>query len=180
MVIALWASSMPSSMLMSITCAPFSTCCRATSSAVGQSPLRISLAKAFGAGDVGTFADVDEQIAVTDVERLQPRQAAFRFDLRQRARRDGRYCLRYCGNVIRRGAAAAADDVDQAGSARITAPCRRGQIVAAEFVRQTGVSVHRHKGSPTRAPFLPHRAQQIRAKRAVEAEANGAAWRSEL
>jgi hypothetical protein len=45
--IAALLSSMASSMLMSMTCAPFSTCWRATLSAPSKSPARISRAKAF-------------------------------------------------------------------------------------------------------------------------------------
>ncbi|EWS64147.1 hypothetical protein Y695_02612 [Hydrogenophaga sp. T4] len=44
--IAALLSSMASSMLMSITCAPFSTCWRATASACSYSPFRIMRAKA--------------------------------------------------------------------------------------------------------------------------------------
>ena len=44
---AAWLSSMASSMLMSMTCAPFSTCCRATARAFSNSPARIMRAKAF-------------------------------------------------------------------------------------------------------------------------------------
>ena len=45
--IAALLSSMASSMLMSMTCAPFSTCWRATPSASSNSPFRIMRAKAF-------------------------------------------------------------------------------------------------------------------------------------
>ena len=45
--IAALLSSMASSMLTSMTCAPFSTCWRATASASSNWPLRISRAKAF-------------------------------------------------------------------------------------------------------------------------------------
>ena len=44
-VMAAWPSSMPSSMLISMIWAPFSTCCRATSRAVGKSFSRMSRAK---------------------------------------------------------------------------------------------------------------------------------------
>ncbi len=43
---AAWLSSMASSMLMSMTCAPFSTCWRATARACSYSPFRIMRAKA--------------------------------------------------------------------------------------------------------------------------------------
>ena len=43
---AAWLSSMASSMLMSITCAPFSTCWRATASACSNWSFRIMRAKA--------------------------------------------------------------------------------------------------------------------------------------
>ncbi len=44
---AAFESSIASSMLMSITCAPFSTCWRATASASSNWPFRIMRAKAF-------------------------------------------------------------------------------------------------------------------------------------
>ena len=44
------------------------------------------LAELRGAGDVGALADVDEQRARPDVERLETRQAQLRFQLRHRAR----------------------------------------------------------------------------------------------
>jgi hypothetical protein len=85
--IAAFESSIASSMLMSITCAPFSTCWRATASASSKRPSRIMRAKAFRAGDVGALADVDEQRVLADVERLQARQAQLLLDLRNGARR---------------------------------------------------------------------------------------------
>ena len=43
---AAWLSSMASSMLMSMICAPFSTCWRATTNAASKSPFNIIRAKA--------------------------------------------------------------------------------------------------------------------------------------
>ncbi len=66
-----------------------------------------------GAGDVGALADVDEQRVLADVERLQPGQAHRRFEHRRHARRDAFNRFRDGGDVRRRGAAAAADDVQE-------------------------------------------------------------------
>ena len=61
-VVMAWTlSSRPSSMLTSMTCAPASTCWRATVSAAGVVAVGDQLAEAGRAGDVGPLADVDEE-----------------------------------------------------------------------------------------------------------------------
>ena len=68
-------SSIASSMLTSITCAPFSTCWRATASASGVVAGEDQPRERLRAGDVGALADVDEERVVADVDRLQAREA---------------------------------------------------------------------------------------------------------
>ena len=60
-VMAACESSMPSSMLTSMTCAPFATCWRAMSSGGVVIARLDELAELRRAGDVGALADVDEQ-----------------------------------------------------------------------------------------------------------------------
>ena len=66
------------------------------------------------ARDVGTFADVDEQRTAVDGERLQARQAASLGNIRDRARRVTGHSLGDGFDMPRRGAAATADDVQEA------------------------------------------------------------------
>ena len=74
------------------------------------------LAELRGAGDVGALADVHEQRVLADVERLETREPALRRRSRALARRVlGSHGLADQPDVLRRRAAAAADDVEQAG-----------------------------------------------------------------
>src|SRR3546814_8145169 len=72
-----------------------------------------------GAGDVGALADVDEQRAAVDGERLQTRESAGLGDVRNDARRVFADSLGNRLDVSRRGTAAAADDVEDRKSTRL-------------------------------------------------------------
>ena len=87
--IAAFESSIASSMLMSIICAPFSTCWRATRQRGSRNRRPGSAcAKRRRSGDIGALADVDEQRVVADVERLETATSAVRCSIvRQFARR---------------------------------------------------------------------------------------------
>ena len=65
-------------------------------------------------GDIGALADVDEQRVVADVERLQPGQAAFLFEVRDKARWQVFQCIGNGFDVRGRSAAATARDVEEA------------------------------------------------------------------
>ena len=103
-------------MLMSMTCAPFSTCWRATASASSNWPFEDHAREGLRAGDVGALADVDEQRVVADDDRLEAGQAhapaAIAGTVARRERRSTRLGDRL--DVLRRGAAAAAGDVEEA------------------------------------------------------------------
>ena len=60
-IIAASESISPSSILMSMICAPFATWSRATASAAGKVPGGDELAELRRAGDVGALADIDER-----------------------------------------------------------------------------------------------------------------------
>src|SRR5699024_9610015 len=85
------------------------------------------LAEAGRTGDVGALTDVDEQRVPGDRERLQPGQparAVDRDDLPRIVLRDARADL---GNVLGRGAAASADQIDQTALAELLQ--HRGHLV---------------------------------------------------
>ena len=102
-----------------------------------------------GTRDVGALTDVDEQRVVGDVERLEPRQAGGDLDLGQLARRLAVDDLGDFGDVRRRCATTAADQVDQAGLGEIgnvAGLTLRRLVVLAEGVGQSGVRVAGHEG----------------------------------
>ena len=81
-------SSIASSMLTSMICAPLSTCWRATATASSYLLVQDQPRERLRAGDVGALADVDEQRVVVDRQRLEARQPHRRRHCRHRARRD--------------------------------------------------------------------------------------------
>src|SRR5574343_1881509 len=125
------------------------------------------------AGDVGALADVHIQRARLDVERLQAGQAERRFYGRDGARRNGRHAFGNGADMVGRGAAAAANDIDDAGLG--PAFDFVGQhvgrfIVAAEGIWQAGVGVGRDVAVADARQFLDVLAQFLGAERAVQAE----------
>ena len=128
----------------------------------------------FGTRDVGPFADVDEQRAVVDGERLQAGQALRHRHFRHGARLHGRQDFTDRLDVVRRGAAAATGDVDEARFGKFLEQ-RRG--VGWEFVKagvahrvgQAGVRVDTHKGIGDLRQLFSVRAHQRRAQCAVQA-----------
>ena len=71
LTIAAFESSIASSMLTSMICAPLATCWRATSTRAGVVAREDELRERARARDVRALADVDEQRIVVDVERLE-------------------------------------------------------------------------------------------------------------
>ena len=126
-------------------------------------------------GDVGTLADVHEERVVADVERFQAGQAQLRLDLRHHPRRDALHGAGDRGDVRGRGAAAAADDVDQAGLRELAQQrCRvLGALVVAglrQRIGQSGIRVRTDVGIGNARQFLDVRPHQFGAEGAVEAE----------
>jgi hypothetical protein len=167
---------MASSMLMSTIWAPFSTCWRATASAVVVAAFEDHAGEGFRAGDVGALADIDEQAVGADVAGLESREAQamvgaggsslWRGGRPSSAAGDG-------ADVIGRGAAAAAGDVDQARVrpvADLGSHGFRRFVVAAEGVRQAGVGMHRDQAVGQLREFFEVGPQVLGAQRAVEAE----------
>ena len=113
--IAASESSIASSMLMSMICAPFSTCWRATCKRRGIIARGDQLAEFGRARDVGALADIDEGNRGRQFERLEAGEPQPRLDHGNRARLLRRDRRRDRRDMVRRGAAAAADDVDETG-----------------------------------------------------------------
>jgi len=125
------------------------------------------------AGDVGALADVDEVGLGSDGERLQPGEARQAVPLRRYARRVARGGLGEDRDVLRRGAAAAADHVHPAlGQERLHHGDHRGGrlVVAAEGVREAGVRVDRRRDPGQPGELLDVRPQRLGPERAVQAD----------
>ena len=125
------------------------------------------------AGDVGPLADVHEQRFRADVERFQAREAQLLLDRRDGARLDRLNLARDGGDVLGRGAAAAADDVDEAmlrPVGDLIGQLIGRLVVAAEGVGQAGVRVRRDVAVADARQLLDVLAQFISAERAVESE----------
>ena len=128
------------------------------------------------AGDVGALAHVHEQAVGADVERLQPREPALRFDLRQRARADATHGLGDGLDMRWRGAAAAANDIKETGLGPF--PDLPGHefgrvVVTAEFIGQTGVGVAADVHVRDARHFLDVLTQLFGAERTVQTHAQG-------
>ena len=124
-------------------------------------------------GDVGAFADVDVKRVDADVERLKSGQAQLLFNFRHFSRVYRSNAFGDGLDVLGRGAAAAADDIDDA--ALRPALDFIGQhvgrlVVAAEGIGQAGVGVGRDVAVADVRQFLDVLAQFLGAKRAVEAK----------
>ena len=171
--IAFSESSRPSSMLTSMICAPFATWSRATSSAAAKSPLVMSLRNlaepvTFVRSPTFTkgMSDVSEKGSRPEsrMQRLRPRAPARR--LAGDRFGDG-------ADMLRRGAAAAADDVDEAGIGELRQ--HRGRrlralVVEAELVGQARIRIGADQRVGHLADLLDMRPHLARAERAIEAD----------
>ena len=182
--IAATPSIMPSSMLMSMTCAPFSTCWRATDSAAVVVAVADQVAELRRAGDVGALADVDEQRVGVIVSGSRPGQPAGRRRRRRDARRQPVDRGRDRRDVLGRRAAAAAEQVDQPALGELAddrGGLVRRLVVLAEGVGQAGVRDSRRRSS--RRPGRARRgraASRPRRARSSGRPAAGVAWRTEF
>ncbi|RMR97359.1 hypothetical protein ALP75_205063 [Pseudomonas syringae pv. actinidiae] len=129
--------------------------------------------KAGGAGDVGALADVDEQRLPIDGERFEARQTAGFRNVRNFSWRVTRHCLGNRLDVRRRGATAAADDVQKAALSEFFDDLRRLArqfVVFAERVGQAGVGVRRHMRVGLVGQLLQVRTQFAGTQGAVQAD----------
>jgi len=97
-----------------------------------------------GARDVGALADIDETNVGGQRERLQPRQFELRRDRRDFSRRDAGNALGDGGDMVRRGAAAAADDIDETAFGELADQLRHGfraLVIEAEFIGQARIGI---------------------------------------
>jgi len=125
--------------------------------------------------DVGTFADVDEQRAAIDGERLKAREAAGLWDIRDLTRRVTGHGVGDGLDMPRRGAAAATDNIQETALGEFfnhLGGFGRQLIVLAEFVGQTGVGVSRDVGAGLVRQLFEVGAQLAGAQGAVQAHRN--------
>ncbi len=130
------------------------------------------LAEPSGAGDVGALADIHEGNFLRQRERLEPGEPHQRLDLGHLARWVLRHRLRDGADMLGRGAAAAADDVDQP-LARELVDLRRHElrtfVVGTEGVRQAGVGIGAGEGVGDLGDLGEVRAHRLRTESAVQA-----------
>ena len=131
------------------------------------------LAELGRAGDVGALADIDERDFRRQREGFQSRQPQLPRHLRNRARRLAGDRFGDRRDMVGRGAAAAADHVDQAGRGEFAEQLGhvfRALVVIAEFVGQPGVRIGAHERVGEAADFGDMGAHLARAQRAVQAD----------
>ena len=160
-------------MLTSSRLAPPRTCSSATSTAAWWSSPSMRRRKRGGTRDVGALADHHEPGVRVDLERLQAAEPGARRRLRQLTRRQAADGGGDAGDVVRRGAAAAAHDVDDPGLGELPQEPRRLVgllVVAAERVRQAGVRVGRDVAAGQPRQLRDVRAHLLRTQRAVDAD----------
>ena len=179
-------SSRPSSMLTSMTWAPFSTCWRATTTASSRRPSRISFLNCAEPVTLVRSPTLMKLLSGVICSGSRPLSRVWRgsalmrpaprrrlHERGQRARRIRRHGLGDRGDVRRRGAAAAADQVEQAGLGELAQ--HRGHVlgrfvVAAERVGQAGVGMGADVGVGDLGEHVDVRAQVLGAERAVQAD----------
>ncbi len=131
------------------------------------------LAEARRAGDVGALADVHERDRVGEREGFEAGEPQPPLDLGDLPRRLALHRLRDGVDVRGRGAAAAADDVDEAGGGELLDQPRhefRAFVVAAEFVGQAGVRIGADQRVGDARELRDVRAHLLGAERAVQSD----------
>ena len=139
----------------------------------GEIALLDQLAEFRGARDVGSLPDVHEADVGRQHEGFEARQPQQRRDLRHDARRDALDRLGDGMDMRRRGAAAAAEDVDEAALGKFLDEAGhvfRALVVEAEFVGQAGVGIGTDQRVRHPRQFGEMGAHFPRAERAVEAD----------
>ena len=134
------------------------------------------------AGDIGPLADIHEIDVGGEGERLQPGEAQQRLD--GGATRGLSPATRFAmaRDMVGRGAATAADDIDQAAVGELADQIghgRRAFVVKPEFIGQAGVGIGADESVGDARSFRHMGAHFARAERAIEADGDGLAWRKE-
>ena len=135
------------------------------------------LAELGRAGDVGALADIHERDFRRQRKGFQPGQPQLPRHLGYRARRLARHRLGDRRDMVRRGAAAAADHVDQPGRGEFAEQFGhrlRALVVITEFVGQPGVRIGAHERIGEAAEFGDMGAHLARAQRAIQADGDRA------
>lgn len=154
-------------------CAPFSTLVAGDLQCRGVVAGGHQLAEFRRASDVGALADIDERNFRRQLEGFEAGQTQARLDLGYDARLVGCHGLGDRGDMVRRGAAAAADDVDEAGFGEFAdQPGHefRALVIGAEFIGQAGIRIGADQRIGDAADIRDMRAQILGAERAVEAD----------
>ncbi len=170
-------SSMPSSMFTSMICAPFATCCRASSTAAAVVARFDELAKLGRPRDIGAFADIDEQAAGVDAERFKAAQAAGAGDVAARCaaahpRRRALFC-RMCSGVVPQQPPTILRNPLVANSRKRLRRFFRRLIVFAEGIGQARIRVRAYIGVGDARQLLDVRPQLLAAEGAIEADHRG-------
>ncbi len=129
------------------------------------------------AGDVGPLAHIHEQRVGADIERFQPGEAAFGADGPVGAGGDGGHGLGNGADVAGAGAAAAADDVEEARLGpllQLRGHGLGGFVIAAEGVGQSRIGVGGDGALGDARELLEVLAKLLGPQGAVQAEADGA------
>ena len=175
-IIAASESMRPSSIFTSMICAPAATWSRATASAAVKSPAVISLRNFAEPVTFVRSPMLTKGMSAVKRERLEAGEAHQRRDRRDLARPDVADRLGDRADVVRRRAAAAADDVDEAVAGE-TADLRRHRlgafVVLAEGVGKAGVGIGADERVGRRRDLFEVLAHGARAERTVEADGEG-------
>ena len=129
------------------------------------------LAEAGGAGDVGALADIDEGNVGGKHERLEAGEAKRAWPCGRLARRLAAHGFGDRADVGGRRAAAAADDVDEAGVGELGEQPRhvfRALVIEAELVGQAGIGIGADERIGDAREIGDVGAHLLRAERAVE------------
>ena len=134
------------------------------------------LAEFCRAGDVGALADVDEGNGLGQREGFEAAESHMTRDIRDFPWAMAGGCIGDSADMLRRRAAAAADDVDEAithEALDLRGHLLRGLVILTEGVRQAGIGIGADEGLRDGGDFRQMRAHGIGAQRAIEADGEG-------
>ena len=142
----------------------------------GEFAVLDELAKARGARDIGALAHIHEANVLRQCERLESREPQHGLDLWRAAGAEALHAIRKGGHMGGRGAAATADDVDEARFSELAEHVRhifRALVIEAEFIGQARIGIGQRERICDARNLRHMLAQFSRAKGAVEAHREG-------